>query len=69
MSQSSIVNYLTVPAYIVSEQTETDVITITPASIPTIQNYDYFSQTIFVVNEPQSSIVSESTYVTEITVY
>jgi len=68
MSQT-IVNYQTVPFYLVSEQTEGYIITITPMAIPTIQNYDYFSRTVYVISEPQTQIVSEQSFVAEVTVY
>jgi len=67
MSQT--INYQTVPAFLVSEQTEGYSITITPMAVPTIQNYNYFSKTVYVISEPQPPMVTEQSQVTEITVY
>jgi hypothetical protein len=65
----TIVNYQNIPFYLVSEQTEGYLITITPMAVPTIQNYDYFNRTVYVISEPRSQIVSQQSLVAEITVY
>ena len=61
-------NYIPPPQYIVSETTNGNLITVTPGSVPTLENYDYYNQTVLVQNINQNPIQLVQTYIATITI-
>lgn len=64
----TIINYEIPPQTVVGESTKTYVVTITPALVPTVESYNYFSQTVSVESIVQNNVVVEKNFVTAITI-